>query len=113
MLSLRRLDGAWRATLVVALVYLATCVLGAWQTGTGWDEAEHRRYGELALDFYTSFGHERAAATDVMRFYGALHALCGALAERALPFASWSFARHLVSVAFGLVGFVYCVRLAR
>ncbi len=36
--DLSRLDGAWRASLVVALAYLALCVVGALQTGASWDE---------------------------------------------------------------------------
>lgn len=108
-----RLDGYGWAALALGVAYLALTTAGALATGTSWDESEHRRYGELALDFYTSLGAERAATTDVMRFYGALHALAGAAAERLLPFLHWSAARHLAAVAFGLVGFVFCVRSAR
>lgn len=107
------LDGTAWATLALTLAYLALTVAGAFQVGTSWDEADHRHYGELALDAYTSLGADHAAATDRMRFYGALHAVAGALAERLLPFLHWPHARHLVTVAFGLLGFVYGVRLAR
>ncbi len=110
---LDRLDGPWRATLVLALAYLALCVAGALRTGVSWDESEHRRYGELALDFYSSLGQERGAVSDRMSYYGALHVLVGAAAERLFPGLPWPSARHLGAVAFGLLAFVYCVRLAR
>ncbi len=107
------LDGYSWATLAVGVAFLALTLAGALATGTSWDEAEHRRYGELVLDFWTSLGAERAATTDVMRFYGGLHAVAGAVAERLLPFLHWSSARHLAAVAFALLAFVCCVRLAR
>jgi 4-amino-4-deoxy-L-arabinose transferase-like glycosyltransferase len=107
------LDGYGLATLALGVAFLALTVAGALATGTSWDEAEHRRYGELVLDFWTSFGAERAATTDFMRFYGGLHGVAGAAAERLLPFLHWSSARHLAAVAFGLLAFVCCVRLAR
>lgn len=109
----RRLDTAWWATLAVVLAALALSVAGALATGTSWDEPEHRRYGRIVLDFYRSFGRERAAVTDEMSYYGALHALVGAAAERLLPFLPWSSARHLATAAFGLVGLVYGARLGR
>ena len=109
----RRPGAAGWIVLALLLPYLALCVAGALQTGTSWDESEHRRYGELALDFYASLGHARAAVTDKMHYYGALHAIAGALAERALPFLGWPAARHLATVAFGLLALVYAVRLAR
>jgi 4-amino-4-deoxy-L-arabinose transferase-like glycosyltransferase len=102
-----------RLMLALVFVWLAWVVAGAFAAGTCWDEDEHRRYGELALDFYASFGAERGAVTDRMHYYGALHALAGALFERALPFLAWPHARHLATVAFGLVAFTCAVRLAR
>lgn len=110
---LGRLDGPGRATLAVTLLYLVLCVVGALRAGSSWDESEHRRYGALALDFYSSFGQEREAVTDRMSYYGALHAVVGAAAEGLFPSLRWPSARHLGAVAFGLLGFVYCVRLAR
>ncbi len=112
-LPLRRMDAGWWATIAVALLYLALCASGALQTGSSWDEDEHRRYGEIVLDFYRSFGRERAAVTDEMSYYGALHALVGTAAERLLPALPWPSARHLTSVAFSFVGLIYCARLAR
>ncbi len=110
---LRRLDTAGWGSLLLGLCYLALCTAGAIQTGVSWDEAEHRIYGELSIDFYRTLGEERAATTYWTNYYGALHALVGAAAERLLPFEPWPVARHFASVAFSLVGFVYCVRLAR
>lgn len=110
---LSRLDGAWRASLVVALAYLALCVAGALQTGASWDEFEHRLSGELTLDFYRTLGAERGATTYWTNYYGSFHALVGAAAERLFPSLPWPSARHLGTVAFALLGFVYTVRLAR
>ncbi len=110
---LPRLDGAWRATLVLGLAYLALCVVGALQTGASWDEFEHRISGELTLDFYRTLGAERGATTYWTNYYGSFHALVGAAAERLFPTLPWPSARHLGTVAFALLGFVYTVRLAR
>ena len=109
----RRLDLAWRLSLLVALAYLALCLAGALQTGTSWDELEHRKYGEMTLDFYRTLGGDRAATTYWTNYYGALHALVGACAERLFPSLPWPSARHLGSVAFSLIGFLYTIRLAR
>jgi 4-amino-4-deoxy-L-arabinose transferase-like glycosyltransferase len=113
LLPLRRLDGAWWATLAVALAFLAFCVAGGLALGTGWDEDEHRRYGRIALDFYRSFGANQKAVGDEMGYYGALHALLGAAAEALLPSLHWAFARHLATNLFALVGLLYAARLAR
>lgn len=111
--GLSRLDGAWRASLVVGLAYLALCVAGALQTGASWDEFEHRLSGELTLDFYRTLGAERGATTYWTNYYGSFHALVGAAAERLFPSLAWPSARHLGTVAFAVLGFLYTVRLAR
>lgn len=100
---------AWGA----GLLFLGLALRGAFTTGMSWDEIDHRNLGEMALDFYRSLGEERQATTNVMRYYGALHALVGAGFERLFPGLHWVAARHLGSVLFATIGFLYAVRLAR
>jgi len=95
------------------LLFVGLALRGAFTTGMSWDEVDHRNLGTMALDFYRSLGAEREATTNVMRYYGALHALVGAGFERLFPGLHWVAARHLASVLFASVGFLYAVRLAR
>lgn len=100
-------------TAVCGVAFLAAAIAGALTTGMSWDEFDHRRLGEMALDFYRTWGADRSATTDVMRYYGALHALVGAGFERLFAGLHWVAARHLASVFFAAIGFFYAVRLAR
>lgn len=100
---------AWGA----GVLFLGLALRGAFTTGMSWDELDHRNLGTMALDFYRSLGAEREATTNVMRYYGALHALVGAAFEGLFPGLHWVAARHLASVLFATLGFVYAVRLAR
>jgi len=109
----RRPGAAEGLTLALGLAFLALTVVGALEAGMSWDEIDHRNYGVMALDFYRSWGAERAAVESVMRYYGALHALVGAGFERLFAGLHWVAARHLASVLFAAIGFLYAVRLAR
>jgi 4-amino-4-deoxy-L-arabinose transferase-like glycosyltransferase len=67
----------------------------------------------MALEFYRTGGADRTAAENVMRYYGALHALVGAGFERLFAGLHWVAARHLASVLFASIGFTFSVLLAR
>jgi len=95
------------------LLFVGLALRGAFTTGMSWDEIDHRNLGTMALDFYHSLGAEREATTNVMRYYGALHALVGAGCEWLFPGLHWVAARHLASVLFATLGCFYAVRLAR
>lgn len=104
------LDRAWWATLAVIAAAFVLAAIGGTQTGTSWDENEHRRYGQLAVSFYV--GRSRDATTDVMSYYGAFFAVLATIAEK-LPFAHWAHARHFMTASFGALGLLYTARLAR
>lgn len=109
----RRFGAAEAVTLAAVLLFVVATVLGALRTGMSWDEVDHRNYGVMALEFYRSQGADRTAVENVMRYYGALHALVGAGCERLFPGLHWVAARHLASVAFATVGVLHAVALAR
>src|SRR5262245_18291952 len=111
--SARRFGPPELLALLGGLAFLALTLGGPFLTGTSWDEVAHRNLGTMALDFYRTGGADRAATESVMRYYGALHALVGTGFEHLFPGLHWVFARHLASVLFATIGFVYAVRLAR
>src|SRR5687768_4544366 len=108
-----KLDDGWRATIGVIFAFFLLTAIGGVQTGTSWDENEHRRYGHAVLSFYSSFGADRTATTDWMGYYGALYTTVATLAEKILPFSHWAFARHVVSAAFGAAALFWTARLGR
>ena len=109
----RRCGLAEVTTLALGLLFLAVAVRGALTTGMSWDEIDHRNYGVMALEFYRTGGADRTAAENIMRYYGALHALVGAGFEHLFTGLPWVAARHLASVFFAGVGGLFAVRLAR
>lgn len=109
----RRFGAAEALTLALLLLFVGVAVRGALTTGMSWDEVDHRNYGVMALDFYRTGGADRTAAENVMRYYGALHALVGAGFERLFAGLHWVAARHLASVFFASIGVGFAVLLAR
>src|SRR5438105_2949167 len=93
------LNAAWlRSIWIVPAAYLLVALATFWQYGITWDEPVQSRYGQLALHYYASFGHDRSVDQFLnLRFYGPLFEMIPAAIAHFLP--AWTYEiRHLCIV---------------
>ncbi|MFQ5678308.1 MAG: hypothetical protein ACE5HP_02500 [Gemmatimonadota bacterium] len=84
----------WR--LLAAAAALGAVLLLYDDYGVSWDEPAHSRYGELALDYFASGGHDRSANEYYnLKYYGPLVDMVAAAAYRSRPEHKYE-TRHLV-----------------
>jgi hypothetical protein len=101
--------------LIVPALYLAVALATLGQYGITWDEPVQSRYGELALHYFATFGHDDAANRFLnLRWYGPLFEMLPAAIYHFTPAAKYLI-RHLCIVLTGcgaLVGAgVFCTLL--
>jgi hypothetical protein len=109
-----RSSAFWDALGWAVLLVLTTIVaLTFADYGITWDEPLQNRYGKLVLDYYWSWGKDRAAFDYVnLYYYGAAFDLAAAVLNLVSPLDTYP-TRHLLNALVGLLGIAGVWRLAR
>ena len=95
---------------ILSIVILVITLLLALQTGVNGDDKFQNDYSEKLVNFYTSFGQDKAAlhvTQGNMHYYGGFFDLTTGLVNRTLGFDQWDAAYHHVRHLFnGFLGFL-------
>lgn len=111
----QRMDAIYRMlfSLGAILLFFTMAVL-SFQFGITGDERVQKDYGEKVLDFYTSFGKDRAALEfKNLYFYGGFFDMLCAAANRYIGILDPYDMRHLLNAIFGFLMIFFAGLIAR
>ncbi len=105
---------------ILAGVILLLMLILAWQSGINGDDKFQNDYAEKLVDFYLSFGADKAALhvpAGNMHYYGGFFDLTTGLVNRLLGFdiydAGYHRVRHLFNALFGFIALFFTALTAR
>ncbi|MGK0366293.1 MAG: tetratricopeptide (TPR) repeat protein [Saprospiraceae bacterium] len=105
---------------ILSIVILVTTLLLALQSGVNGDDKFQNDYSEKLVNFYTSFGQDKAALNvpqGKMHYYGGFFDLTTGLVNRTLGFDQWDagyhHVRHLFNAILGFLAMFFTALIAR